>query len=84
MASSALQGVPSATLQLWLREAQHALQRLMTGDQAVTVSYAEGEGNRSVTYTRTTVPNLRAWIGELQGALNPGVRTRSAIGVAYR
>ena len=78
----ALSGVAPAKLQVWLGQAQLALQNLMTGAQAVTVSYAQGTGNRSVTYQRTNVGDLRAWIGEIQAAL--GVRTRRPIGVAFR
>ncbi len=80
--SLALTGVAPATLQLWLGQAQQALQNLVTGAQAVTLSYAQGTGNRSVTYSRTNVGDLRAWIGEIQAAL--GVRTRRPIGVMFR
>jgi hypothetical protein len=67
----ALQGVATATLQIWLGQAQQAMQDLMTGRRATTVSYSQGEGSRSVTYTRTNIADLRAWIQELQIALNP-------------
>ena len=80
--SVSLTGVPPGTLQQWLGQAQQALQNLMTGAQAVTVSYAQGSGNRAVTYQRTNVGDLRAWIGEIQAAL--GVRTRRPIGVMFR
>jgi hypothetical protein len=66
-----LQGVPLATLQTWLLAAQTALQNLMIGALPQTVSYAQGEGNRTVTYTRAQVPQLRAWIAQLQLAINP-------------
>ena len=64
-----LQGVDTTTLQSWLRDAQLALQQLTTGSNVTTVSYAQGEGQRSVTYTRTDRPALVAWIGSLQRAL---------------
>jgi hypothetical protein len=66
--SIALTGVPPATIQTWLGQAQQALQNLMTGQSVVTVSYAQGEGNRSVTYRRAEINTLRAWIMELQQA----------------
>lgn len=66
-----LVGVAQATLQVWLGQAQQALQNLSTGQLVQTVSYAQGEGNRSVTYSRTDIAKLREWIGEIQQALNP-------------
>lgn len=80
--SPALLGVPTTTLQTWLGQAQQALQDLMTGAKPITLSYAQGEGTRTVTYTRAQLPQLRAWIGELQAALGTGHRRR-AIGVRY-
>ena len=67
-------GVPSATLQIWLCQAQQALQNLQTGQQVAVVSYAQGEGNRSVSYRRTDIGQLTAWIQQLQMAINPGSR----------
>jgi hypothetical protein len=66
-----LQGVPLATLQTWLGQAQQALQDLVTGAKTASVSYAQGEGSRMVTYTRANMAELRAWIGQLQLAANP-------------
>ena len=67
----------------WLGEAQSALQKLMIGGNPVTVSYAQGEGQRSVTYSRANMADLREWIGELNAALGNG-RQRRAIGVVFR
>lgn len=67
--TGAFAGVPIPTLQLWLLEAQTALQRLLMGGQAVTLSYAQGDGSRSVTYTAGTQVNLRMYIASLQVAL---------------
>ena len=76
-------GVPQATLQSWLTQAQQALQNVATGAKVTTVTYAQGEGSRSVSYSRANIADLRAWITELQTAL--GVRTtRRAIGVMFR
>jgi hypothetical protein len=80
---SALLGLPTATLQLWLTEAQTALHYLTTGRQTAVASYAEGTGSRSVTYTKATIGDLRVYIRQLQEAL--GVASpRRAIGVYYR
>ena len=83
--SIALAGVPQPTLQLWLDQAQQALADLMSGRRYVTVTYAQGEGSRSVTYMRTEMGSLRAWIAELQRALNPGDHRfrRRAIGLRF-
>ena len=70
----ALIGVPAGTLQVWLGQAQQALQSLATGQQVSTVMYSQGEGSRSVTYRRTDIASLNAWIMQLQLALNPGTR----------
>lgn len=68
-----LQGVDQATLQVWLSQAQGALQQLMTGQSVVSVGYAQGDGSRNVTYKAADAVNLRVWIGELQAAAFPGV-----------
>jgi len=74
-----LVGVPTATLQTWLSQAQGALQALMIGQRAVTLSY----GDKSVTYTPGEVQYLTQWIHLLQRQLNI-VRPRRAIRPYYR
>ena len=83
--SIALAGVPQSTMQLCSGQAQQALADLMAGRRYVTVTYAQGEGSRSVTYMRTDMGSLRAWIAELQRALNPGDHRfrRRAIGLRF-
>ena len=80
--SITLQGVPPGTLQAWLSAAQNALATLMTGQMVATVAYQNGSGNRSVTYTKANIADLRAWIMELQTALG-NARPR-AVGVMFR
>ena len=80
--SITLQGVTPGALQAWLLAAQNALASLMTGQLVATVSYQNGSGNRSVTYTRANVADLRAWIMELQAAL--GNARPHAISVMFR
>ena len=65
-----------AQLQAALTAAQTALVDLRTGKKVVSVSYAQGEGSRSATFAQTDLANLRMFIQELLGALNPGVRMR--------
>ncbi|BCF88681.1 MULTISPECIES: gpW family head-tail joining protein [Paraburkholderia] len=71
--SSPYYGMSDAQLQAALAQAQQALIDLRTGEKAVTVSYAQGDGSRSVTFQQTSMANLRMLIAELQQALNPGV-----------
>lgn len=78
-----LAGVPPATLQQWLAQAQGALQALSVGGQPVSVRYAQGNGERMVTYSRTNIGALTAWIGQLRAALGQA-RARRPIGVSFR
>jgi hypothetical protein len=72
--TSAFSGLPAATLQAYLNAAQAALQNLTIGGQPVVVSYGEGSGQKSVTYSRTNEGMLRNHIRELQILL--GLRGR--------
>lgn len=78
-----LEGVPPATLQQWLAQAQAALHQLTIGAQTASVSYAQGNGQRSATFSRTNISNLYAWIAQLRAALGHG-RPRRPIGVTFR
>lgn len=80
--TSDLAGVAPATLQLWLGQAQQALHELSIGAKAVTVSYAQGEGSKSVTFTPASVPQLRAHIAALMAQL--GMTTRARRPVRFR
>ena len=71
---SPLYGMTDAQLQAALAAAQEAYLDLRSGNKAVTVSYAQGDGSRSVTFQSTNVAAVRMFIAELQATLNPGVR----------
>lgn len=75
-------GVPPATLQQWLTQAQQAYQDLMMGNKPEIVSYTQGDGNRSVTYTRANLGALQQRIRELTAALGLSA-PRHAIGVLF-
>jgi hypothetical protein len=78
-----LLGVDPGTLQLWLTQAQTAMQQLRVGGQPVEVSYGQGDGGtKTVRYTRATIPDLSAYILQLQRALG-NIRPRRAIGVRF-
>ena len=53
-----------------LDEAEAALHDLMTGRREVSVAY----DGKSVTYSRTDVAKLRAYIAELKGKVGSGGR----------
>ena len=78
-----LTGVSPAMLQQWLTQAQAALQALNVGGIPITVRYAQGNGERMVTYSRTNLAALTAWIGQLRAALGHGP-ARRPIGVTFR
>lgn len=75
-------GVDPATLQAWLTASQQALQDLSLGNKAVTLSYAQGDGNKAVTYTPAQIPQLEQRIRNLARALGL-VGPRRAIGVRF-
>lgn len=75
-------GVDTAILQTWLSAAQQALQDLTTGGKPETVSYGQGDGTKSVTYTRANIGQLQQRIRGLGRALGL-VGSRRAIGVRF-
>lgn len=74
-----LVGVPKATLEQWLTNAQNAMQALMLGQKVVTASY----GDKSVTYTAAEIQYLTQWIHLLQRQLGI-VRPRRSIVPYFR
>jgi hypothetical protein len=74
---SAFSSLPPAQLQTMLNNALVALDTLITGGKAVTVSYGEGSGQKSVTYQRANEAALRQHIRELRQLLGQGGRRRA-------
>lgn len=70
-------GLPLAQLQASLATAQNVLIAVVSGTQPVSVSYAEGQGHRQVTYNRTNADQLRQLIRDLQSAM--GQKSRGAV-----
>lgn len=64
--------IPLATLQQWQLEAQLALHKLSTGQQGEAYAYTQGDGSKSVTYTRANINDLRAWVAKLNAQLGIG------------
>lgn len=52
-----------ATKRLWLAEAELALHRLLTGQQAVEIDFGPSKG---VKYTQANVDDLRAYVSQLR------------------
>jgi hypothetical protein len=75
-------GIPTATLQQWLAEAQQALHELKVGKKTVTLSYSSGDGMKSASFSRTSAQQLMDHINELQRALGIG-GVRRAIDVRF-
>jgi hypothetical protein len=75
-------GVAPATLQAWLTASQQALQDLSIGGKPVTLSYAQGDGTKSVTYTPAQISLLEQRCRNLARALGL-VGPRRAIGVRF-
>ena len=77
-------GMDTAVLQANLAQAQAAYNALMCGSKTASASYAQGDGSRSVTYSRTEIPNLMAYIQSLQVALGIVVQPRRPMRPYYR
>jgi len=67
--ASDLANVPRNTLIQWQLEAMTALHKLSTGQQGESYSYTQGDGSKSVTYTRANLNDLRAWLAKLNAQL---------------
>ena len=67
-------GVDTATLNAWLQQAQTARHELVTGRRAQMVAYGQGDGTKTVTYTRSNLADIDAYIASLMSALGLGRR----------
>ena len=81
---STLAGVPAATLQTWLTQAQTALMQLQMGGKPISVAYTQGDGSKSVTYTQASLPNLTNWILLLNTALGNSCAPRRPLRPYFR
>jgi hypothetical protein len=75
-------GMTQAQLQAALIAAQTALIQAQTGGLGVSFSYAQGDGNKSVTKKVTSVGEITALILQLQQALGMG-RARRPIRYSF-
>lgn len=74
-----LTGMSPEQLQLALANAQAAYLALSTGSKGESFSYTQGDGGKSVTYTRANIGQLTALITQLQQALGLIARARRPI-----
>jgi hypothetical protein len=83
------QGIPDATIQQWYSQVLQAEVLVASGGKGEAFSYSQGEGTRSVTYTRANFDALiRMKIvlkAELswRGLLTHSRRSRRSIGFFY-
>lgn len=75
-------GVDTAILQQWLTDLQQSLQDLTVGGKAQTLSYAQGDGSKSVTYTQADQARIEQRIRMIAAALGL-VPPRRAIAVRF-
>lgn len=67
---SLLAGMDQTALRQSLAQAQQIYIQLMSGAQGESYSYTQGDGTRSVTYTRANLADLSAAIQLMQAQLN--------------
>lgn len=80
---SILAGRPTEQLQKDLLTAQDAYLALASGKKSVSVSYAQGDGTKAVTYTQTSIADLIQTIKLLQAQLGIVCDPRRAIRVVF-
>jgi hypothetical protein len=76
--TSMLAGMDLTALRASLAEAQQVYLSVSMGSQGEALSYTQGDGTRSVTYTRATLPQLAAVIQLMQAQLGIVARPRKA------
>lgn len=82
--TSLLAGMPTAALQANLTAAQNAYIALCTGSKGESFSYTQGDGSKSVTYTRAELPALANLIQMLQSQLGIVCRARRPMRPAFK
>lgn len=77
-------GMTTAQKQQALSNAQQAYLDLSSGVKVASASYAQGDGSKSVTYTKAEIPNLVVLIKQLQADLGLITRPRRAARLIFR
>lgn len=81
--TSILAGMTNDQLTAALSAAQAAYVALVSGSKPVTVSYTQGDGSKSVTYSKAEIGSLNVLIRQLQAQLGIICRPRRAIGLRF-
>lgn len=82
--SSLLAGLSTAQLTQALADAQQAYLDLSTGQKGESFTYTQGDGSKSVTFTRANLAQLTSLIRQLQFQLGIISRARRPISFLYR
>jgi hypothetical protein len=80
---SLLAGMQTSALQTSLANAQQAYIDLSSGAKGESYSYTQGDGSKSVTYTRANIADLSALIQSLQAQLGIVARPRRAMKMRF-
>jgi hypothetical protein len=76
-------GLPRKQLERALARAQQAYLALCTGSKVESVSFAQGDGSKSVTFTRANLAQLMMLIKTLQAQLGLIPRARAPLRFAF-
>ena len=82
--SSLLAGMPRESLQISLTNAQKAYIQLSTGGKVENATYTQGDGSKSITYTRANIAQLANVIMMLQKQLGIDVRPRQPLRFEFK
>lgn len=82
--SSLLAGMPRESLQISLTNAQQAYVQLSTGGKVENATYTQGDGSKSITYTRANIAQLANVIMMLQKQLGIDVRPRQPLRFEFK
>jgi hypothetical protein len=82
--TSIFAGMSNAALQTALANAQAAYIQLSTGGKVEVAAYTQGDGAKSVTYTKADLGALTALIKQLQVQLGMIRRGRRPVSFTYR
>ena len=80
--SSLLAGIPRESLQVSLQNAQQAYLQLSSGGKVESATYTQGDGSKSITYTRANIAQLANVIQMLQQQL--GIVNRARRPLTFR
>jgi hypothetical protein len=83
-ATGLLAGMSRDVLQANLAKAQQAYIDLLSGAKGESYSYTQGDGSKSVTYTRGNIEALAGLIQTLQSQLGVVQRARRPMRFRYR